>query len=319
MRCPTLQELPPPPLGRSGWPWTEESPQLTNTMPDGSLWPRISIVTPSFNQGQFIEETIRSVLLQGYPNLEYIIIDGGSKDASIEIIKKYEKSLTYWESRPDKGQSHAINKGWTRSSGTLLGWLNSDDLLLPETLKVLGEAHKGNPNALIAGDVINFFSFSSDTTITKQFGLTLKNFAGNLHARFSWHQPGIYFPGDVLASTGPLDESLHYCFDYDLMCRVLQYATAYYLKIPVAKFRIHPESKNQSFPVEAIKKEERTVARRYSSFVPRAMEYWLVQDGIDLLKSGKIIQGLSKFIRGSYIHPLGAIIDFTRGVFNLMK
>ena len=112
MRCPTLKELPPSEAGKTGWPWTEESPQLPDNMPDGSPCPKISIVTPSLNQGQFIEETIRSVLLQGYPNLEYIIIDGGSTDGSVDIIKKYEKWLAYWITEPDRDQGHAINKGF---------------------------------------------------------------------------------------------------------------------------------------------------------------------------------------------------------------
>ena len=91
--------------------------------PDGSAWPRISIVTPSYNQGQFIEETIRSILLQGYPDLEYIIIDGGSTDQSVEIIRKYEPWLTYWVSEKDRGQSHAINKGFERASGEIRGYI----------------------------------------------------------------------------------------------------------------------------------------------------------------------------------------------------
>ena len=123
----TLKDLPPSPPEKTGWPWTEQTEPLPPRMPDGSEWPRISIVTPSYNQGEFIEETIRSVLLQGYPNLEYIIIDGGSKDNSIELIKKYEKYLAYLVSEPDKGQSHAINKGFRRATGVLVGWQNSDD------------------------------------------------------------------------------------------------------------------------------------------------------------------------------------------------
>ena len=133
-RCPTLAELPTPPAGKTGWPWTVETPPLPPARPDGSPWPRISIVTPSYNQGQFIEETIRSILLQGYPDLEYIIIDGGSTDQSVEIIKKYEPWLTYWVSEKDRGQAHAINKGFARVSGEIGGYLNSDDFYLPNAL-----------------------------------------------------------------------------------------------------------------------------------------------------------------------------------------
>ena len=115
MHCPTLAELPPPPPDKTGWPWSEESPPLPATMPDGSPWPRISIVTPSYNQGQFIEETIRSVLLQGYPNLEYIVMDGGSTDNSVEIVRNYNSWLAYWVSEPDRGQAmRSIRDGRAR-------------------------------------------------------------------------------------------------------------------------------------------------------------------------------------------------------------
>src|SRR5262249_42569196 len=107
---------------------------------DGSPWPRISIVTPSYNQAEFIEETIRSVLLQGYPDLEYVIIDGRSTDNSVGIIQKYEQWLTYWTSERDKGQTEAINKGFERCSGMLNNWINSDDSLRPNALRVVAEA-----------------------------------------------------------------------------------------------------------------------------------------------------------------------------------
>lgn len=137
--CPTLSQLPSPQTDRVGWPWTMESPRLPPTMPDGRPWPRISIVTPSFNQGEFIEETIRSILLQGYPNLEYIIMDGGSTDGSVEIIRKYEPWLSFWESGSDRGQAHAINKGIERATGEWLNWINSDDILMQSALGMFAE------------------------------------------------------------------------------------------------------------------------------------------------------------------------------------
>src|SRR5438105_607276 len=115
MHCPKLSDLPAPSKGKTGWPWTEESSQCDTSAIKGREWPRISVVTPSFNQGQFIEATLRSVLLQGYPNLEYLVVDGGSRDNSVEIIKKYSRWLTYWVSEPDSGQSDAINRGLNRA------------------------------------------------------------------------------------------------------------------------------------------------------------------------------------------------------------
>ena len=134
MQCPQLSELPKAPSGKTGWPWTEESRRLPVLRYEGDPWPRISVITPSFNQGEFIEETIRSVLLQDYPDLEYLILDGGSTDNSIEIIKRYSTWLTYWVSEPDSGQSDAINRGLKRASGDFCTWINSDDMLCKNAL-----------------------------------------------------------------------------------------------------------------------------------------------------------------------------------------
>src|SRR5437868_9654465 len=115
--------------------------------------PKISIVTPSFNQGQFIEETIRSVLDQNYPNLEYLVIDGGSTDQTIEIIRKYEAQFSYWETEKDRGQVHAINKGLARATGDIFAFINSDDIYLPRTFATVAKYFDDHPSAeWICGD-----------------------------------------------------------------------------------------------------------------------------------------------------------------------
>ncbi|HEY9296606.1 MAG TPA: glycosyltransferase family 2 protein, partial [Phormidium sp.] len=149
-----LSSLPSPPDGHTGWPWTEQTPPLPSTLPDGKPWPKVTIVTPSYNQGEFIEETIRSVLLQNYPNLEYIVMDGGSTDNTVSILEKYANWISLWRSEKDNGQTHAINKGFERASGFLRGYLNSDDCFLPSSLEQvarLAGAHSEQP-ILILGN-----------------------------------------------------------------------------------------------------------------------------------------------------------------------
>ena len=141
----TLEDLPKPPQGRSGWPWTEASRPLPRVTTHGEPWPKISIVTPSFNQAQYLEETIRSVLLQGYPNLEYFVYDGGSTDGSVDILRRYGAFLDGWVSERDKGQSDAINKGFARCTGEVVNWLCSDDVLLPGALSQVGQAFVERP------------------------------------------------------------------------------------------------------------------------------------------------------------------------------
>jgi len=139
-------KLPEPSKGKVGWPWDKSLHQISETILNSKRWPKITIISPSYNQIKYLEETIRSVLLQNYPNLEYIIIDGGSTDGSVEIIKKYEPWLSYWVSEPDKGQTYAIKKGMDRATGDLVNWLNSDDILLPGALIALSNVYLSSHN-----------------------------------------------------------------------------------------------------------------------------------------------------------------------------
>jgi glycosyltransferase involved in cell wall biosynthesis len=134
MRCPTLAELPEPPTDKSGWPWTEESRQLPDLMPNQKPWPKVSVVTPVYNQESFIEETIRSVLLQGYPDYEHIIINDGSTDGSLAVVAKYSPWVTCITQR-NAGQSAALNRGFRMAQGELIGWQNSDDFYGPDNFK----------------------------------------------------------------------------------------------------------------------------------------------------------------------------------------
>jgi glycosyltransferase involved in cell wall biosynthesis len=184
-------------------------------------YPLISIVTPSYNQGPYLEKTIHSVLDEGYPNLEYIIIDGGSTDHSIAIIKRYEKFLKYWISEPDQGQSHAINKGFQHASGELLSWLNSDDYYMPGTLHKVAETAEANPQASIfvgAGRIVN-----PNGKVTYYKEPSAKIGTETLYNWMSGHnfmQPSCLFRRDAWEKAGPLDEQLHIAFDLDLWLRM---------------------------------------------------------------------------------------------------
>jgi len=237
-------------------------------MPAGTPWPRISIVTPNYNYGQYLEETIRSILLQGYPNLEYIIIDGGSTDESVEIIRKYSKHIAYWTSESDGGQAHAINKGLSRVSGVLLNWINSDDQLLPGALRSLAERHLRYPTSILLGDVENFYESDGRSSIYRQSNVTFRNLIDLSINNCSWHQPGTFIPAHLSISIGPLDEGLKYSFDLDYLCRLLQRSNAIYLSLPVVRFRIHNLAKTVIRNPEWLR-EEFLVIKRYWNKIPR--------------------------------------------------
>lgn len=187
-----------------------------------SDWPRITVVTPSYNQGEFLEKTIKSVINQNYPNLEYIIIDGGSTDNSVEIIKKYEKYLTYWVSEKDRGQADAIRKGFEMATGELIGWLNSDDMYFPNALIEIGKAYKKFPSASIyVGGVA--IGALNDGPIKKcsfppPFWLWFRKYG-----IIPIGQMASFYSREIYEEIGGININFYHCMDADLWFRLLNY------------------------------------------------------------------------------------------------
>ena len=185
--------------------------------------PKISIVTPSYNQGNFIRETILSVLEQGYPNLEYIIIDGGSSDKSLKIIKQYEEKLFYWVSEPDNGQTHAINKGFSHATGEIFMWLNSDDTLLNGSLNAIGKAYNSTT------DKTRFIGLGRRVYIDKK-SLVLNHLSYSFwmcnSQAIAWgvsrgpHQEATCWAKEIWERFGPLNQELDYAFDLEFFIKI---------------------------------------------------------------------------------------------------
>ncbi len=245
MRASSITELPAPDQQRTGWPWSEETPSFPPYRQDGTAWPRISIVTPSFNQGEFIEETIRSVLLQGYPDLDFIIIDGGSTDETIRIIKKYEQWLTFWVSEKDDGQSDAINKGFARATGEIINWLNSDDFLAQDALQAIAEAFAGvdeKIGAVVgAGHKLDENYQPSYSPLSPTIN---RETLVSLNARLL--QPACYVRRSAWVKCGPIRNDLHYCMDFAFWLEMSCHYEFRIIRTDIAFAHVHDGAKTTS-------------------------------------------------------------------------
>jgi glycosyltransferase involved in cell wall biosynthesis len=236
-----LQTLPTINKDKQGWPWTEEFDAGQYAI--HPVWPKITIITPSFNHGEYIEETVRSILLQNYPNLEYIIMDGGSKDNTVEIVEPYQNQITYFVSEKDGGQSNAINKGIKIATGEIINWINSDDYLLPGALFQVGKFFIENPDfALIYGDAITIYP---GKRIDDYFAVDydLMDFV----SRISIHQPSAFWKAELFKKVGTIDESLSMCMDYDFWMRIIFDVKHQRLPIKLSAFRRYVGSKSADF------------------------------------------------------------------------
>lgn len=204
-------------------------------------YPKITVVTPSFNQGEFLEETIHSIIDQGYPNLEYIICDGGSSDNSIDIIKKYGDSITWWCSERDKGQTDAINKGMHRATGDIVGWINSDDVLFPNSLYLIAEFYNNHKKCEFINGMVA--QINRDGTI-KRFVHTIMSKFFMKHGCYNICQQGMFWKRSLFDKLGYLDDTFHAKMDVEWLIRNYEANTVVMsLNKPLGAIRVYNETK----------------------------------------------------------------------------
>jgi glycosyltransferase involved in cell wall biosynthesis len=237
--------------------------------------PLISVVTPSFNQAAFIEDTLRSVLAQDYPNTEYMVIDGGSTDGSVAIIRRYASRISYWVSEMDRGQAHAINKGFERARGDILAWLNSDDTYLPGALSSVAACFAERPDVdLVYGDYV-YIDPEGRTLLRRRL------FDSMSYETLLYHdylgQPAVFFRRSLLDKVGPVDEQLYYHMDWELFLRMWKVCQPLHLRVPLATSRLVPTAKSNAqdsaaYVAGTLLVQERHMNRRFQS--PRINRLW---------------------------------------------
>jgi len=226
---------------------------------------KISIVTPSYNQGQYLEDTILSVLGQQYPNLEYIIYDGGSTDESVNIIKKYENQISYWQSQRDKGQSDAINQGFSRSTGEILMWLNSDDILMPNVLNLIANQHIAKGDGIFFGNCIHFKELNPSGVHASGSNVIAKSNSVSLDLSDYIIQPCSFWSRKVWNDIGKLDENFHFGFDWEWFLRAQKNGIPFHaINKPISMYRFHEEHKSGT----GGKKRQEEILKIYQVYNP---------------------------------------------------
>ena len=254
---------------------------------------KISIIVPSFQQGRFIEEAIRSILMQAGATLELIIIDGGSTDATLDVIRKYESRIAYWIREPDRGQADAINKGLRRATGDVVTWFGADDIYAEGIFAAVHEAWKKNPRAIYAAPVANFHSRGREILL-RPHDLSLDNVVQYWQRRSLWHDPGLFWSRAVIDTVGEIDASLQYAFDYDYVIRALQHFGVEYIDHLAAGFRLHRASKSIA-QSEQMMKETAAVSQRYWPLLEK-----VDREGFERAEhAARVRRGASHLLRGN--------------------
>lgn len=251
---------------------------------------KISIVTVSFNQAQYIRQNIESVLSQDYPNFEHIIIDGGSTDGTVEILKEY--SHLNWISEKDSGQSNGLNKGFKKAQGEIIAWINSDDMLYPNALKKINSFFEGNPDKyVLVGNQAIIDEHGNELRIIKSETFSYNHL---LNERSSVIQNSTFFRREVLLNVGYLDESFHYTMDHELFIRIAQKYQSYAINETLACFRIWGGSKTSTSQIKFFKELIRIKTKHHAKIISSG-NLWLLWQFIK--EPFKHIPGFRNFVR----------------------
>lgn len=247
--------------------------------------PKVTIVTPSYNQGQFIEETIQSVLAQTYPNIEYIVVDGNSTDGTHAILEKYREQIDRLIIEPDKGQSDAINKGFRLATGQLVGWLNSDDVLLPGAVEAAVSTFQRHPgSSILYGDLVVIDEQGHElTTLMPPKHLT---FAMLVNGKGMIVQPGSFYPADLVRQVGGLNENFYIIMDRDLWIRLLQLGDGHHTGRNMACFRHHQKAKSSEPPTTYLR-ETLLLNKQYPPHLLSRRTFQLIGLKVRCLFSGR--------------------------------
>lgn len=261
-------------------------------------YPKISIVTPSYSQGQYLEDTILSVLGQGYPNLEYLIYDAVSFDNSVAIIKKYEKELTYWVSEKDKGQADAINKGFAKATGEILMWLNSDDILMPNVLHFIAKQYIEKGDGIYFGNCIHFKENPDGSLYTRGSEASKYFNTISLELTDTIIQPSSFWSKKVWLQNGKLKDSFHFGFDWEWFLRAKNNNIPFYsINKPISLYRFHAEHKSGV----GGRKRQKELLKIYEIYSTKYAELYqlLMDENFKLSFFEKVFFRLCKLLFGS--------------------
>lgn len=275
--------------------------------------PLVTIITPSYNQAPYLEQTIQSVLGQDYPRIEYLVIDGGSTDNSVEIIRKNEDRLAYWVSEKDRGQAEAINKGLAHANGEILGWLNSDDYYFFNTISVAVRCFEQNPDVvMVYGDMIAVDENGKTINVLRYKQLALED----LLCFQIIGQPSVFFRRAALEKAGELETTFHYMLDHHLWIRLAREGRILHVPQIWSAARYHAGAKNRAraaeFGREAFRvlewaKSQPGFAEAVSSVKRRALASAHRYDARYLLDGGQNVSALGAWVRALFIHPPTAL------------